>query len=158
MVLSLSDVFGGVVDGGADPLIGTAAADVAAHGVVDVGVGGRLVRLEQRGGAHDLPALAVAALRHVDLVRLHRFDGGDLLADGGRNRRHARADRLAAQVHGAGAAQSRAATEFGAGHVQVVAQGPQDGRRRIGIDLRVFTVDIQCDHVKLLWTPRWNNY
>src|SRR5471030_264139 len=95
MVISLSDGFGGVVDGGADPLIGAAAADITAHGVVDVGVAGRLVRLEQRGGAHDLAALAVAALRHIDLdprllhgladlVRLHRLDGGDFLADGSR--------------------------------------------------------------------------
>ena len=33
----------GAVDRGANPLIGTAAADVAVHGGVDVGVGGRRI-------------------------------------------------------------------------------------------------------------------
>jgi hypothetical protein len=56
----------------------------------------------------------------------------------GRNRRHARADRLAGQVHRAGAAQRHAAAELGARHIQVIAQGPQDRRRRIGVYLYIF--------------------
>ena len=52
----------------------------------------------------------------------------------------------AVQVHGAGAAQGRAAAELGAGHVEVVAQGPEDGRGGIGVDLHVAPVDVQCDH------------
>ena len=102
---------GGVGDGGADAGIGAAAADVAGHGGVDVGVGRLLAvgqRLEEGGRAHDLAALAVAALRHVvlDPRGLHGradavgaigdgFDGGDLLAVGGRDRRDAGADRPA---------------------------------------------------------------
>src|SRR5438445_8751090 len=66
------------VDGGADARIGAAAADVARHGLVDVGVGGRGPAREQRRRAHDLPRLAVAALRHVE-GRPRRLD---LLAHG----------------------------------------------------------------------------
>src|SRR5438128_374273 len=80
-----------LLDRGADPSVGAAAADVAGHRGVDVGVGGMRVAREQRGGRHDLARLAVAALRHVerDPRVLHlpagggvadRLDGGDRLA------------------------------------------------------------------------------
>src|SRR5688572_19606521 len=63
-----------LLDRRADALIGAAATDIPAHGRVDVGI--RRVSLlgEQGGRAHDLPALAVAALRHVlfDEGLLHR--------------------------------------------------------------------------------------
>src|SRR2546422_11578735 len=52
------------VDGGADPLVGAAAADVRHRGV-DIGVARAAVLGEQRCGGHDLAGLAVAALRHV---------------------------------------------------------------------------------------------
>src|SRR5712691_5753184 len=52
------------MDGGADPLVGAAAADVGHRGV-DIGVARAAVLGEQRRGSHDLPRLAVAALRHV---------------------------------------------------------------------------------------------
>ena len=55
------------MDGLADALVGAAAADVAAHGVVDVGVGGFRFLREQRDRGHDLAGLAVAALRNVFL-------------------------------------------------------------------------------------------
>src|SRR6266850_1439453 len=66
------------LDRRANPLVGTAAADVAGHGLVDLAIGGLLRLGEQAGGLHDLPALAVAALRDVQTVpgRL------DALADG----------------------------------------------------------------------------
>src|SRR5712691_3652966 len=54
------------VDGGPDARIRAAAADVAGHGLVDVGVAGIRLVAEQRGRAHDLARLAVAALRHVE--------------------------------------------------------------------------------------------
>ena len=55
----------GLVNGGADARVGGAAADVAGHGGVDVGVRrpGRL--RQQRDRRHDLAGLTVAALRHV---------------------------------------------------------------------------------------------
>src|SRR5438093_6573876 len=56
----------GAMDGGADALVRAAAADVG-HRRVDVAVGGMRSFREQRRGGHDLPRLAVAALRHVFL-------------------------------------------------------------------------------------------
>src|ERR1700675_4093874 len=56
---------GGAMDGLADALVGSAAADVAAHEVIDIGVGRVGLLGEQRDCGHDLPGLAVAALRDV---------------------------------------------------------------------------------------------
>src|SRR3712207_2981106 len=56
---------GGELDGGADAVVGAAAADVGDL-LVDVGVGRlRLAGKERRRG-HDHAGLAVAALRHVE--------------------------------------------------------------------------------------------
>src|SRR5690606_12088506 len=58
----------------AHPLVGAAAAEVAAHRGVDVGVARRGVLLQQGGRRHPLARLAVAALDDVllDPRRLHR--------------------------------------------------------------------------------------
>src|SRR6516165_6418145 len=53
------------LDGGGDPLIAAAAADVAAHRVVDLGFGRVLRRRQQCRGLHDLAGLAIAALRDI---------------------------------------------------------------------------------------------
>ena len=56
----------GVVDGGANAVIGAAAADVAVHGEVDVAVR-RLRHLGEEGDRrHDLARLAVAALGNLE--------------------------------------------------------------------------------------------
>jgi hypothetical protein len=107
--------------------------------------------------AHDLAALAVAALRHVvldpgglhglaDTVFADGFDRGDLLAFGRRKRRHARAHRRAVQVDSAGAAQRLAAAELGAGHAERVTQGPEKRCAGIGIDVHVLGVDGKLGH------------
>ena len=125
-----------LLDRGPHPHIGPAAADIAAHGLVDLGVGRLRRALEQRGGRHDLPGLAVAALRHAhvhpgglqrpaDPVGADGLDGGDLAAAHRRDRRLAGAHRLPVHVHGTGAAQRHAAAVLGAGEAQLVAQGPQ---------------------------------
>src|SRR6202007_1484731 len=113
----------GRMDGGADPWIRGAAADVAAHGFVNVGCAGLLILRQQRCRRHDLAGLAIAALRNLqaDPGRLHRlrgfavdaFDGGDVLALDGREWRHARARRNPFDVNGAGAALRDAAAVFG---------------------------------------------
>src|ERR1700675_2834365 len=48
----------------ADPLISAAAADVGDAGI-DIGIARLRVRFQERRGRHDLPGLAIAALRHV---------------------------------------------------------------------------------------------
>src|SRR5260370_17605780 len=54
------------MNGRADARIGAATADIAAHGVVDVGIAGLRCLLEQCACRHQLPALAIAALNDVD--------------------------------------------------------------------------------------------
>src|SRR5437879_12605812 len=116
------------MDGGADPLVGAAATNVR-HGGVDVGVAGAAVLGEQRRGGHDLPGLAVAALRHVlgDPGSLHGvapawrqpFDRGHALPGGRRDGQHAGPHRRAVEMHGAGAALGDAAPELRAGEAEV---------------------------------------
>src|SRR5260370_7995946 len=62
------------LDGGGDTLIAAAAADVAAHRVIDLGLGRVLRRRQQCGGLHDLPGLAISALRDIQTAPglLHR--------------------------------------------------------------------------------------
>ena len=67
-----------LLDGRADALIGAAAADVAGHRRVDLGVGRMRLLGEERRRLHDLPDLAVAALGDVgrDPRALHRDGSG----------------------------------------------------------------------------------
>src|SRR2546421_5173959 len=83
----------GAMDCGADALIRAAAADVAGHRGIDVGIARLRRGREQRHGRHDLARLAIAALHDLEVEPrlLHRFalrrlangfDGGDgLVAD-----------------------------------------------------------------------------
>src|SRR5271155_5264090 len=55
----------GAMNGFANALVGAATADVAAHGVVNVGIGGIGFFGGQRDRGHDLAGLTVAALGNV---------------------------------------------------------------------------------------------
>src|SRR5215472_7052036 len=57
---------GGLMDRAADADVSRAAADVAGHGRIDVRIARARVTAEERGGGHDLSALAVTALWHVE--------------------------------------------------------------------------------------------
>ena len=46
--------------------IGSAAAQIAAHGLIDIRVGWIRLPREKRSGGHDLSGLAVPALRHIN--------------------------------------------------------------------------------------------
>src|SRR5438046_681701 len=48
-----------------DAVVSPAAADVCRHEFCDPGISGMRSLGQQRGGGHDLPALAVSALRNV---------------------------------------------------------------------------------------------
>jgi len=76
----------------------TSTEPTSHHRFVDIVVGGLGRPGEQASGLHDLSALAGAALRNVQAAPrghdapaewrgIDRFDRGDLLADGGRDRR-----------------------------------------------------------------------
>src|SRR3989442_3674467 len=110
---------GGHVHGRPDALIGAAPANVR-HRVVDVLVGRLRLLLQQRRRRHDLPGLAIAALRAVErrpgLLHGMRARGPqDLDRDdlvGGlhtSDREDAGAHQLAVEVHGTGAALGDAA-------------------------------------------------
>src|ERR1700730_6290991 len=76
------------MNGCPDARIRAAPADIAAQGVVDVGIAGSRCFLEQRARRHQLSALAISALHDVDLgpcptqcidlTALDPFDGRDL--------------------------------------------------------------------------------
>src|SRR3989475_3251189 len=100
---------GRVLDSLADSHISAAAADVPRHGGVDIAIARVGLGGEQRRRGHDLAGLAIAALRHLQLdpglLDLLAGGGGtawlgrrDALARPGRNRRGARAHRLALQM------------------------------------------------------------
>src|SRR3954462_7793724 len=54
-----------LLDRGTDPRIGTAAADIARHGAVDVRIARLRVGGDERHCRHDLARLAIPTLRHV---------------------------------------------------------------------------------------------
>jgi len=74
---------------------------------------------------------------------IEAFDSDDLLAGGLGNGGLARAHRLAVQVDSAGATQTGAASEFRAGHLQVLADDPQQRRVIRYIDRMVTPIDVQ---------------
>src|SRR6266545_3920676 len=158
--MSRSLLAGRAGDGGADARIGSTAADVARHGRVDVPIGGVGLDGQQRGRAHDLAHLAIAALgdvergpRGLDLLadggRAQALDGRDLLARGQRDRSAARTHGPAVDVHGARATKGHPATELGAGHPESVSEHPEQRGGGIGVDTTCLAVDIESDHALL---------
>src|SRR5207249_813100 len=144
------------VNGLAHLLERAAAADVG-DPRVDVGVGRFRLVLQERRHRHDHPGLAVAALGHlvVDPRLLHLVQGaagrealdrGDLLALRRGDRQHARADRLAVEMHRAGPAHGDAAAVLGAGEAGLLADRPQKGCAGVDLELDGFAVDGQARH------------
>jgi hypothetical protein len=75
------------------------------------------------------------------------FDGGDLLAERVADRSLAGSNGLAVDVDRAGAAETCAATEFGTGHLQLLANDPEQ-RRIVGrLDGHIPSVDVQIRHL-----------
>src|SRR5271166_5100385 len=143
---------GSRLDGGGDPLIAAAAAEVAAHRVVDLGLGRVLRRRQERCGLHNLAGLAVAALRDIQgapsllhgmvpvavesFDRRHRAPGG--IADG----RGAGTGGLTVDMDRAGAAQRHATAVFRSGEPQLIPQVPEQRHRRIAIERLRLAVDL----------------
>src|SRR5665647_1759738 len=86
-----------------------AAAQVARHGVINFSIRWVGVLLEQRGSRHDLPCLAVTALRYIEFLPrglqgvstlgIQTLDGDDLFATHGGYRCHASARRAVSYTH-----------------------------------------------------------
>src|SRR4030095_869218 len=145
------------LDRGANALIGAAAADVALHRAVDVGIARIRRARQERSRLHDLTGLAVAALRDVVLcpgglhwvraVRAEPLDGHDLLVVERLQGRLAGADGRAIQVHSASTAQSGAATEPGPGEAQVVTEIPKQRHVLVAVEHAGSAIYSQIDHV-----------
>src|ERR1700756_5656934 len=73
------------------------------------------------------------------------FDGGDFFAGHFGNGSAARAGGFAVDVHGAGSAQRHAAAKFGAGHVESVAEHPEQGHLRADVYGLGFSVKGESD-------------
>src|SRR5262245_22348141 len=115
MIASSRHALLSTLDGAQDRNVRAAAAFEAGERIAQLGVGRLWILLQDRGGGHDPAVDAVAALRHLlfDVGRLQRMrflgraqalDRGDALAARRRHRQHARAHRLAVELHGAGPA------------------------------------------------------
>jgi hypothetical protein len=112
--------------------------------------------IAQRRRLHDLPGLAVAALRNLlgDPRLLQRvvalgaeaFDGGDFLADDVAERSLAGAHRFAIDVNCASATQACAAAKFCTGHLQLFADGPEQRRIARRLDGHIPPIDIEIRH------------
>src|SRR5258708_26175343 len=65
------------LDALANPLVGTATADVSGHHVVDIGIAWLRIRFQKCARGRDLPRLAVAALGYFSseprFLKLHTF-------------------------------------------------------------------------------------
>src|SRR2546422_3442849 len=121
----------GLLDGRTDALVGAAAADIAGHRGVDVGIAGVRGLRHERRCRHDLARLAVPALHDLEIQprllhfltsrrRADRLDGRDPLPDGSAHGCHARPGRLPVQVHGTRPAGGDAAAELCAGQADDV--------------------------------------
>jgi len=149
----LGEAFGGVFDAAANTQIGSATAEVTRHGGINVVIGRAGVLGDQGGGRHDLTRLAVAALRHIGgNPRFANGRGGFTFValDGGDRgivklvvRQLAGAHGDAVQVHRAGTALADAATILGAGHLEVVAEHPEQRGAFRCIDRDILTVNFE---------------
>src|ERR1700761_5100856 len=88
VIVFLSSLLRGALDGFADPDIGAAATDIACHRRVDIGIVGLWRRGQKRCRGHNLARLAIAALHDLQVEpslldlgagrrRGDTFDGGN---------------------------------------------------------------------------------
>jgi hypothetical protein len=143
------------MNGAAQTFIGTAPANIGDI-CVDFGIRRLGKVLQKRNHGHDLPRLAVAALRNAfcNPCALHRmavvwgeaFDGDNLRAIEGADRHRTGSHRGAVNMHRASAALRDTAAEFCASQADHVAQHPEKRRIRLDVDLPGRSVDCDRDH------------
>jgi hypothetical protein len=128
------------VNGGPNPYVGAAAADIG-HGRVDIRITGVGIGFEERRRRHDLAGLAVAALWHFMInprllesaqlaIVAYPFDGRDCFACYVADGDAARSGDHAVYMDGASATCRNAAAKFGARQPQLLADRPE--KRCIG--------------------------
>jgi hypothetical protein len=153
------------LDGAQNARIGAAAADMPAHMRDDFVACRMRLSLQQIDRAHDLAGLTVATLRHAlrepsllhGMRRIGRkaLDGRHVLAGDIRDLRLARKRAPTVNVHDAGAAEARAAAEFGAGEFEIFPNDPQQRRlgRRVDADRNTVHFELK-GHVSTLFSRR----
>src|SRR5690242_7783104 len=152
----------GLLDGGADASVGSAAAEIAAHGRVDVLIGRLGILAEQRSRCHHLTRLAIAALHHIerepcglhalaDLAVADTFDCHDRRVANTRYRRNARACGHAVKMYRASATKGHATAKLRAFEADLIAQHPQKGRVPLRLDGTLSAV--HRDRKGHVWLP-----
>jgi hypothetical protein len=165
-----------LLDGRDDVGIGTAAADVAIHGLPYVCVAGADVLLEDSNSGHDLARGAVAALvaimlnegglHGVEMARLtNAFDGSDLVIGMHDSEGQAGVDATSVDMDGAGAALAVVAALLGAGQDEVLAEAIEEGSARVEAEFVGLPVDSKSKgysslrgEVRLLSRDRHGHY
>ena len=141
-----------MLNGGQDVGICAAAADVAAHGFADIGVGPSAGFFQQSDGRHNLAGGAIAALETVvfDEGGLHgmkpagfakAFDGGDLVAVVHGCESEAGVDAAAVDVNGASATLAMIAALLGSGQMEFFAQAVEQRRAWVEVYFVGLAVD-----------------
>src|ERR1700756_2617139 len=143
-----------------DARVGSAAADIAAHRLINILVGWFWNLGQQHRRAHNLPGLAIAALRHVQLnprllqgmrqVSGQPLDCRYVLSLRSGQRSNTRANRLSCQVYGARSAERHSTAEFCSRQSQRVPQHPQQRSRWIDVHVDSFPVYGETGHTLLL--------
>jgi hypothetical protein len=85
-------------------------------------------------------------LDRVAAIRAQTFNGHDRFILQRPHRRLTRSDGQSFHVHGAGAAEARAAAESSTGQAQVVPEVPEQGHVRVAIERPVGSVHLEIDH------------
>src|SRR5512132_2392742 len=145
----------GLLDRFADADIGPTAANVAGHGIVDLGIARVRIARQQSRRRHDVPGLTIPALDNLEIEPcLLNLPASRRIADGldGGDRRGAHAidgrgtgtGGDAVHMDGAGAAERHPAAELRAGHAEHVAQHPQERGVTVDIDGPSEAVDLDC--------------
>src|SRR5215472_12183028 len=149
------DLLNGSMDSVANAEVGSAPADVACHSVVNLGISGSRMRREQSCCRHDLAGLAISALRNLlgdpglldgmEAFRTQAFDRDDPVACGALHWSLAGAYSFSIQMNGTSAAHAYAAAVLGSGHLQQVAQNPQQGHICFRVYGKRTSVDVKSE-------------
>ena len=139
-----------------DCAVRPAPADVAGHGVVDVRVRRPLAGRQQCDRRHDLPGLAVAALRNllfhpgllyrVTAIGREAFDRRDIRPLDAAYREQTRPDRLAVQKDRARSALADTTPELRSRELQRLAQDPKQRIAPRDVHLPSLSVEGELRH------------
>src|SRR5579863_6120286 len=140
----------------ADSQIRHAATEAAGHNRINVLVSRIGEVLEQRGSLHDLSRLAITALRDLQFqpCKLQRmlpfgiksFDGGHISACHRAHSGDAGTGCPPVHMHGAGAAQTDPATEFGSFEPKFVTDQPEQRLIFSALHRNISTIELECSH------------